>query len=463
MRSLFFKIFLWFWLANILVAAAQLVAIWAGVGTQPPRAQTAASGLLTVYGRGAVAVLEREGPEALRAYTGKGEGSTAYPLFLFDEQGEEKTGAPTPPGAKELAMQTLKEDSPTRKAPPSSSLLAVRLTGSKGRPYVAVGHPLSGPTEKVVGAPRLLITQLIVVVISTGIVCYGLSHYLTAPLRRLRTASQQIARGDLSVRAGTRVGNRHDEIGQLGRDFDFMVERVETLLSTQQRLLQDMSHELRSPLTRLNLALDLAVQQSGPEAKDSLDRIGRESQRLNDLIGGLLTLARLEAGEKLDAKATIDLPALIREIVADADFEAKGSGRGVRFSNGDVCTVEGTPDVLRSAIENVIRNGIRYTPEGTQVDVVLLLRQGEDSLQAVIRVKDCGPGVPESSLKDIFRPFYRVDDVRDRRSGGVGLGLAIAQQAMRLHGGTISAANAPGGGLVVELMLPAEKSADDHS
>jgi two-component system sensor histidine kinase CpxA len=265
----------------------------------------------------------------------------------------------------------------------------------------------------------------------------------------------------------------------LMRDFDRMAERLENLVNAQSRLLTDISHELRSPLARLNVALELARQRSGPDARSALDRIDRETNRLNELIQRLLTIARLEAGEESIEKRPVHLENIICEIAKDAGFEAQSRRCEVEATVVDDCVVMGSPSLLHSAIENVVRNAIRYTQEGTSVEV--RLEQGvslpnaalssapsEDSRaqangrpsdgagspQAVVRVTDSGPGVPEDALDKLFRPFYRIDDARGRLTGGVGLGLAITDRAVRLHGGTIRVSNRPQGGLMVEIRLP---------
>jgi len=311
-----------------------------------------------------------------------------------------------------------------------------------------------GPLRFLLSQPRILVLILAAVVLMSGIVCYGLARYLTRPLQRLGVSARQLADGNLAVRVGVAVQNRRDEIGDLGRDFDFMAVRIESLVSSQRRLLRDMSHELRSPLARLNVAVGLVRQRTGPETGSVLDRIELEAQRLNDLIGQLLTFTRLEGNLHAEKQTTIDLAAVLRDVVVDAEFEAQSCKRQVRLLLCEECSVTGTTDLLRSAIENVVRNGIHYAPEGSEIEITLRSEQRNGEPLAVIRIRDHGPGVPESSIDDIFRPFYRVGDDRDRHTGGVGLGLAIAQQAVRLHGGTIAAANAPDGGLVVEICLP---------
>lgn len=281
-------------------------------------------------------------------------------------------------------------------------------------------------------------------------VSYGLARYLTAPATTLRRATQQLADGDLSTRVAPRMGKRRDELADLGRDFDEMAERIESLVTAERRLLGDISHELRSPLARLQVALDLATQTADEPTREYLQRIEREGKRLNELIGQLLVLTQLESSA-LDAKREpIDVAALLAEVAADADFEARGQNRAVRVIATVAGTIAGNGDLLRSAIENVMRNAVRYTPENSEVEVSLVREQE----QAVIRIRDHGPGAPEESLTKLFDPFYRVALARDRQSGGVGLGLSIAARAVRFHHGEIKAVNAPEGGLLVEIRLP---------
>jgi len=244
----------------------------------------------------------------------------------------------------------------------------------------------------------------------------------------------------------------------LSQDFDSMAARIETLVTSQRRLLGDISHELRSPLVRLSVALGIAKRRAETEAPGligPLDRIERESERLNDLIGQLLTLTRLETSPDEVEKTQVDLGPLIAQVVADADFEAQANNRKVEITATGECKIFGNVELLRSAIENVVRNGVRYTAENTSVKVALQCLNDGGRGDAVVSVRDYGTGVPEEALNDLFRPFYRVADARDRRSGGTGLGLAITERAVRLHGGTIKAANAPEGGLTVEIRLPA--------
>jgi two-component system sensor histidine kinase CpxA len=448
MRSLFLKIFLWYWLANILVfGALTVVFMWAELG--PPRSGFSQlfNRAMAAYGREAVDRLESDGRPALQEYVDGLQRAGEVQLLLFDEQGCEVLGQTAPPEMKELAVRTAREGPPPtpehgRPLPPLA-----QVVGSSGSRYAVVGL---GPRPF-----RLPVEPLITLAVAAAVVSYLLARYVTAPVRRLRAVTLRLADGDLAARVGATLSHRHDVIGDLARDFDFMAERIESLMSAQRRLLRDVSHELRSPLARLSVALGLAARRAGPETRQALERIELEAERLNELIGQLLTLARLDgSGQRADRMA-IDLAELVQRIAADGGFEARSRGRRVRVDDCQECTVLGAPELLYSAIENVVRNAVCYTAEGTEVEITLRRRSDGPNSWGVIRIRDHGTGVPETALTEIFRPFHRVTDARERQTGGVGLGLAITQRAIKLHGGRVSAVNATDGGLIVEIQLPA--------
>jgi two-component system sensor histidine kinase CpxA len=293
--------------------------------------------------------------------------------------------------------------------------------------------------------------DLLVFLFTGGIFCYFISSYLRKPLDKLGQAAKKIAEGRLDTRVDPSLKNRRDEIADLARNFDRMAEQIEALITGQRRLLGDVSHELRSPLSRLIVALGLVKQglvKQGPpeEAAENLERIGLEARRLDTLIGQLLTLTRIDSGVDRGAPARFDLTNLVQEIANDADFEARSRLRRVNIKQADACSIQGFEELLRSAIENVVRNAIRHTPEQTSVDISLQSKEG-----ALIRVRDHGPGVPNEMLSEIFLPFRRVST---GSPDGAGLGLAIAERAVHLHHGVIKAMNSPEGGLVVEIALP---------
>ena len=338
-----------------------------------------------------------------------------------------------------------------------SIFTAQQLTGPSGRQYTLIA---GFPARRFLTRDYSFVAMnLSIILITAGGVCYWLARYIARPISKLGSAARHLADGDLKVRVGAVLGRRRDEIGELGKDFDLMAERIESLIGSQKRLLRDISHEFRSPLTRLTLALEIARRREGQEAINALERIELEAGRLNALIGELLMLARLESGAEEPDRAPVDMMELIEELVSDADFEARGRNCEVRVVSAENCFVSGTRELLRSAVENVLRNAVRHTAEETAVTVDLRCKKEGDSLRAVIEVSDKGPGVPEESLPDLFSPFYRVGDARDRRLGGTGLGLAITERAVKLHGGQVRAANSSGGGLIVTIDLPAKRAA----
>lgn len=295
------------------------------------------------------------------------------------------------------------------------------------------------------------IIRITTMIIAITCFCYLLARSLTIPIRRLQKTTQQIAGGDYSVRVGTSLGRTGNEIADLGCDFDIMVDRTEKVINAQKRLLRDISHELRSPLARMNVALELAKNRFNAEDDKSLQKIGLESDRLNQLIGHLLTLTRLESGAGLEVIESVDLTRLLSEVVEDVDFEASNSGRGVQLVARKEVTITGSHELLRRAIENIIRNAAQYTAENTHVEVALSTTDNE----VEIRVIDFGPGVPEQDLPHLFEPFYRVAKARERQTGGVGIGLAIAEQAVKAHGGRVIMQNGDDEkGLVVTITLP---------
>ncbi|MGH9570429.1 MAG: ATP-binding protein, partial [Candidatus Angelobacter sp.] len=300
------------------------------------------------------------------------------------------------------------------------------------------------PRPSVVSPARVIVSILIV-----GVVCYLLALYLTSPVKKLQFTVKAFAEGNLEARVSPELGNRRDELAGLGREFDHMAERISSLISSQKRLLADISHELRSPLARLSVALELARKNSNGKAAGPLDRIEQESERVNQLVGQLLTLTRLESGAERVPPEMVVFEDLVQQIVDDANFEAKPLNREVKTVQLDHCRVRGSSELLRSAVENVVRNAVRYTAPGTAVEVSLKWRLDA----AVLSVRDHGPGVPEAELQHIFEPFYRVSEARERTSGGAGLGLSIADRTVKLHGGSIRAENEKDG-LVVTMELP---------
>jgi signal transduction histidine kinase len=277
----------------------------------------------------------------------------------------------------------------------------------------------------------------------------GLAWYFSRPIRSLKQAFDAAADGRLDVRTAQSLASRRDELADLGRDFDRMAGRLQQLVEGQRRLLHDVSHELRSPLARLQAALDLLQQQPERQAEFSA-RIGREAERMDQLIGELLTLARLDAGAQYRFDEMVDLDELVAGVAEDAAFEGQASGCRVEVQGQCRACLLGNRELLHRALDNVVRNALRHSPAGGQVRLTLAL---QDQHRAGILVEDEGSGVPEAELEAIFAPFAR--STGSHAFAGYGLGLAITRRVMELHGGHIQASNRPQGGLSVSLELPA--------
>jgi two-component system sensor histidine kinase CpxA len=454
MRSLYIKIFLWFWLAMVLVGGALAFSI---VGTQSELSHALEEAndrtLTPPYAETYVTIFEGKGKAALASQIAHGKAVGVH-AYLLGEDGKEVLGQSPPRDANAIVQAARGTDQVQISWAKTHRYVAQGVTGPSGSHYIFLVE-LTQPFMRFFSAtPHIQAFRLIIAIFVGGLVCLWLARYITAPVENLRAAARRLADGNLSSRIGSDSIRRKDELGDLERDFDRMAERIESLMSAQQRLIHSISHELRSPLARLNVALGLARKHSDVTVNGSLDRIEREAGRLNELIGNLLTLASWERGTRPVNCDEVELDALVREVAADADFEARSRDRAVKVLTLQPCFIAGVRDLLRSAIENVMRNAVKYTRKGSAVEVTLVHEQGGVQESAVIRVRDHGDGVPEHALESIFRPFYRVADSRERSSGGTGLGLSIAAKAVSLHGGQVKAENSPTGGLVVELRFP---------
>ncbi|HEU5021710.1 MAG TPA: ATP-binding protein [Bryobacteraceae bacterium] len=282
------------------------------------------------------------------------------------------------------------------------------------------------------------------ILLTLAALCWPMAYHIYSPLRSLARTFDRFGHGDLSIRQQSR---RRDEIGDLARSFDRMADRIETLLTAERRLLQDVSHELRSPLARLSFAT--ALLNTEPNREKGKERIGKEVSRLTTLVNSLLEMTRAEGDPASRERHDVRLDNLVRDVADDCAVEAAGHSCNLALDIRGEITVTGDEELLRRAIENVIRNAIRYSPEGETIDVRLIAAADA----AKVEVRDRGPGVPEKQLSQIFEPFFRVDDSRNNATGGAGLGLAIAMRAVILHNGTIRAKNV-GPGLLVTIGLP---------
>lgn len=458
MRTLFLKIFLCFFVIIVLVGTSlETSTLLARIYEE--RWQMTLHSIMPREAEKAARMYETEGKETLQNYLDDLQAKKTVRFYFFDEEGESLLDRSAPEVVRRIAQD--KEHIAQATGQNLSAVnvrqgIAVRqVVGPSGKKYslafqTSPSHllPLS---EAIGGHPYLRL--LAIALFAVGL-CLVLTLHITRPLGKLRQAASAIAAGKLKTRVKPAIGRRHDEIALLGDDFDRMAEQIERLVTAQRNLLGDVSHELRSPLARLIVALSLLKQAQSEEAGEYQTRIGIEADRLDKLIGQLLTLTRIDSGVDANLRERFDLANLVQEVAADGDFEARVQNRAVRFSASDSCTMTGVAEMVRSAIENVVRNAVRHTAPGTTVEITV---EKLKEPSALIRVRDHGPGVPQEMLQDIFLPFHRAQTVNGNGSGadrGAGLGLAIADRVVRLHNGTIQAYNARECGLVIDIQLP---------
>ena len=446
--TLFLKIFLWFWLAMALIVGA-VTLVTRTLQTEPivRQWQVVVGESMNVHSQTAAQIYDAQGKAGLDVFLKRLESSErTSAVGFYRANGERIAGDNLQLDVSNTLRDSLSSGEAEFERFETYFLIGKATTLANGETAVLVTQRERPRMSSSYALTTTQIWQIAAVILTAGLLCYALANYLTSPIVKLRHAARQFAEGDLQTRLNIK---RHDELGALAREFDRMAERIETLVTSEKRLTQDISHELRSPLARLNVALELARAKSGDGTKTFIERIETESNRLNEMISRLLVLSKLETGSETFNRTEVNLTKIFEQIVADANFEAQANGKAVKILDKDAVKIFGNENLLRSAIENVLRNAVRYTRDETAVEVKLT----RTSKRAVIIVRDYGAGVPEAELANLFRPFYRVQAARERKTGGIGLGLAIAERAVHAHGGTIEAANTENG-LAVEIELP---------
>ncbi|HKX84220.1 MAG TPA: ATP-binding protein [Pyrinomonadaceae bacterium] len=450
--NLFLKIFLWFLAALGLMVGMVVFLNWT-VQTEPvvSRWRISARNQTLIYAETAGQFLSNDGEPAMNEFLNRVRKSeTINDVIVLGDDGRTwPAGISRDTYAQLIDQTSASGDVEFDITQPEIAVTAKAFSLADGARYFLVVRWERPRSPSFFGEPPNRYFRYAALLLTALLLCWALARYISSPVRKISTATQEFAEGKLDTRVAGKLGSRRDELSNLAEDFDDMAERIESLITSQQRLSRDVSHELRSPLARMNVALELARQKVDGDAAPLLERIENESIRLNEMISRILTLSRLESGSNDFERKDIDLKKLVEQTVADADFEAQAKGKSVRVASADAGIITGSSSLVRSAVENVLRNAVRYTREGTAVDVWL----GASDREMKVTIADHGGGVPEPEVKNLFRPFYRVGEARERSAGGIGLGLAIAEQAVRVHGGTISAVN-KGDGLEIEIVLP---------
>jgi two-component system sensor histidine kinase CpxA len=440
-RTLFSKILIW-------SAAAQLIIVITLAGFVKfyiPESEDAVNNAWSLYAHDAVMLYEKMGPVTLQEFLTRTGEDTLMRLQLALEQ----------PGAtcQPAAALTPIADSGTSGGKATTTIKASGLDGD----YCLTVHakPTSLPETAASRRSRVQIAILFEL-LSSAALSYFIARYLSRPISELRRVSSQLALGDLNARVGSKFARRKDEAAELVREFDQMAERLSGLIETQHRLIADISHEIKSPLARLSMALGLARRSAEHYAPLQFDRMQSEVDRISLLATELLLLERIDSEDAMRVGA-VEIAALTAEIIADACYESSRAQEDFVVSCPADLVIAGDANLLRRLIENLVRNAIFYTQPGTEI-AIGVSRKGED--RVLIEIRDRGPGVPQASLPHLFEPFYRVDEARGRKTGGTGIGLAICERVVHLHHGTISAANATPHGLIVLVDLPLNQPAE---
>jgi two-component system sensor histidine kinase CpxA len=456
MHSLFLRIFVLFWIAMALIVGGSIAITFSVAAREYEAPELQRRPNVAIQ---ASEVLAKGGLGALKSWLSAHKNAMADRYFyIIGPDGRDILGRRLSEGAARR-LEFFNRDTAAGAEPPPPGppppgnfrppRAAPQIDGPDGSTYTVLLVPRRPSIFGALSLPGISLTILCIALVVSAFASWWLAQHLSAPIRRIQAGARALASENLHVRVSAGFEDRKDELAVLARDFDAMADRLRANRSAITQLLRDISHELRSPLARMRVAVGLARQPPADLGRQ-LDRLEREIERLDGLISQVLKLARLHGADMPFAREAFDIDEVIEEVVRDANFEGAVKGCQVRLSGAAKAAVHGNRELLRSAIENVLRNAVRYSP--SEMPVAVAVERTEAGL--VISIRDRGPGVPVSDLERIFEPFYRVAESRDRDSGGEGIGLAITSQVMKTHGGSATASNSAGGGFEVALSLP---------
>lgn len=447
---LFWKFFIFFFVAMTLTVVMSTVLAF--------RVSQQAADQLDIENReqiinDAAEALALGGESSLRAWLANHpRPAPGFVLYISDEQGRDLLDREMPEPVRDLLVRSAK-----RPENVPSNVRRLRLTanliGDNGQVYPLAFMRASPTILGILGWPGTQFSVLTSAIIAAAITALLLARYLSSPIVKLQEASRSLAAGALETRVGGPFNRRGDEVGTLARDFDAMAEKLQALIMDKEALLRDISHELRSPLARMRVGLALAQRKAGPEPGRDLERLEQEIEKLDDLVGQIMTLARLRTQTSVQ-RDPVDVCELVGDVVDNARYEHPAAK--IAFSRGDVGQVQADADELYSAVENVVRNALNHSDEGASVEIEVREADG----RVAVTVADRGPGVPDDALDKIFEPFYQADNSRDHQRGGQGLGLSITASVIERHGGRVSARNRDAGGLEIRLEIPAGTDVD---
>jgi two-component system sensor histidine kinase CpxA len=449
LHRLFLKIFFWYWLTAWAVIAIVLLGSRL-TGMRQVSVPNMYSTVAPLVAAEAAKAYESGGPEAFARFSQRRDHDHERQLFLLDGSYKDVLSRPLPDDGLRVAQSAENGQLIVFRG----RIAAYKFVSSSGHLYILMlflKSDLRQIWDVLLGEGLPFSISLLLLV---TVLCFGLAYHIASPIYSIQSTARRVAQGDLKARVPSSVSRRYDELAALAKDFDSMVNRLDSLIQTQKNLLNSVSHELRSPLARINLSLALLKDRFSGDSDDLFQRMDRDVARIDLLMGQLLTLSRLEARFSSAERADVDFAQLVEETAADGNFEAQALGKSVSFERtGSIILQNADGDALRSACENIIRNAVRFTRPGTGVQIALEINRSAPEPLAVLSVRDHGPGVPEDALQAIFQPFYRINADADT-TGGNGLGLAIAAEAIRMHRGTIRAENIRPTGLEIIIQLP---------
>jgi len=466
MHSLFVRIFVLFWIAMALIVGGSIAVTYLVSAREYAPPELAHGSSVAIQ---ASEILGRGGIGALKDWLGTNK--RAIPdrdIFIVGPDGKDILSRRLPDAAARR-LENMGHDSmggwdrprPPERPPPGNfrpPRFAPQIVGPDGSTYTVLLEPRRPSIFGALSLPGISLTILLIALAVSTLASWWLAQHLSAPIRRIQEGARALAAEKIDipadrVRVSAGLEDRHDEVAVLARDFDVMADQLRANRAATTRLLRDISHELRSPLARMRVALGLARHPSS-DPERQLARLDSEVERLDGLISQILKLARLHGTDAPFEREAFDLDEVVEQVVGDANYEGAASDCRVLLSGSAHTRVRGNRELLASAIENVLRNAVRYSPRGGAVEVTVARAAATDASAAVtISIRDHGPGVPEAELQRIFEPFYRVAESRDRGSGGEGIGLAITSQVMKAHGGSAMARNCADGGLEVVLRM----------
>jgi len=457
MYRLFLKIFFWYWLTAWGMIAIVLLGSRL-TGMRQVSAPNMYATVAPILAAEAVKAYESGGPEAFARFSQSNGHDNERQLFLLDGFYKDVLSRPILDDGLRVAHAAKNGQLLVLRG----HIAAYKFVSSSGHTYILMLNLKSDLRQIVDAMLGEGLPFSISLILLVTLLCLGLAYHIASPIHSIQSTARRVAQGDLKARVPSSVSRRFDELAALAKDFDSMVIRLDSLIQTQKNLLNSVSHELRSPLARINLSLALLRNRFSADSDDLFQRLDRDVVRIDLLMGQLLTLSRLEARFSSAEREDVDLVQLVEEVAADGNFEAQALGKSVSLqTSGSIILRNADPHALRSACENIIRNAVRFTRPGSDVQIVLEVDRSAPEPRALLSIRDHGPGVPEGSLQAIFQPFYRINGDGEA-TGGNGLGLAIASEAIRLHRGTIRAENLRPTGLEIIIQLPVAYDVASH-